>query len=159
VGGGSRRGPTHPGFLEGVSSATRIFAVLGKELRVESIYAEAEALVADPDSRVIRLRLQSMRADDFIRNSQNVRPEKILREAVVAETGKAQKSGLYVAFLQSLAFVREQQGDLEDAEAIYRVTLQYPAPDLSSVIFPHILCREGAAPVCWRAALVDRRVL
>lgn len=34
-------GPSHPGFLDGVYAAARIFRVLGHHLRVESVYAEA----------------------------------------------------------------------------------------------------------------------
>jgi hypothetical protein len=129
-------GPTHPGFLEGVYTATRIFAVFGKERRVDSIYAEAQALVAAREFQLLSLRLQYMRADGLVRNQEYVRAESVLREAVATENRRERKSPLYVAFLQSLAFVREQQGDLEEAEALYRAGLKYPAPDLSGVILP-----------------------
>lgn len=127
-------GPADPGFLEGVSNAFRIFAVLGRDLRAEAVYTEAEGLCATPGLEIVRLRLQYMQADDLIRNSQYVKAEAVLRSSLAMENSAAHKSALYVAFLQSLAMVREQEGDLGDAEALYRVTIGYPKPDLSAVV-------------------------
>jgi hypothetical protein len=66
-------------------------------------------------------------------DSEYVKAEDIPRTSLAAENRGAQKSSLYVAFLQSVAFLRERQGDLNDAEALYRSTIVYSAPDLSVV--------------------------
>jgi tetratricopeptide (TPR) repeat protein len=129
-------GSSHPGFLEGVYSASSLFVTLGRDLRADSTYAEAQALVEAPALQPIKLRLQYMRANQLIARAEYVRAEAVLRQAVAAENRGARKSALYVAFLQSLAFVREQEGDLEDAETLYLSTLNYPAPDLSGTIQP-----------------------
>jgi hypothetical protein len=77
-----------------------------------------------------------MHADHLIRNSEYVKAEGVLRASLAAKNGTTQKSPLHVAVLQSLAFVREQQGDLDGAEAFYRMTVGYPSPDLSGVVIP-----------------------
>src|SRR5262249_48007653 len=71
-------------------------------------------------------------------------------------------SGLYVAFLQSLAFVREQEGDLKDAERLYRATLMYGNPDLSGMVTDNFYVSPGTrmpvigAPLdIWAAFLVN----
>lgn len=127
-------GRADPGFLDGVYNASRIFAVLGRDLRAEAVYTEAEGLCATPGLEIVRLRLQYMQADDLIRSSQYVKAEAVLRSSLAMENSTAHKSALYVAFLQSLAMVREQEGDLGDAEALYRMTIGYPKPDLSAVV-------------------------
>ena len=127
-------GPTAPGFLNGISDASRILAVAGRELRAEAIYVEAEALCAGSELSLVRQRVRFMHASGLIRSSQYVKAESILRPALAAETAAEHKSSLYVAILQSLAFVREQEGDVDDAEALYRMAIGYPAPDLSQVV-------------------------
>jgi len=127
-------GPADPGFLEGVAAASRIFAVLGRDLRAEAIYTEAQALCDTPARQTVKLRLQYMLAGHLIRGSQYVKAETILRSSLATEYSTAHKSSLYVAFLESLAFVREQEGDLDEAEALYRVAIGYPRPDLSGVV-------------------------
>lgn len=126
-------GPTASGFLDGVYEASAIFLTLGRPLRAEAVYNEAEALCATPALQLIRLRLQYRHADRLIRNSEYVKAESILRNSLSIENRTPQKSSLYVALLQTLAFVREQQGYLDGAEAFYRMTIGYPPPDLSGV--------------------------
>jgi hypothetical protein len=125
-------GPASAGFLDGVYEASGVFATLGHALRAEAVFTEAEGLCAAPDVQLLRRRLEYVHADYLIRFSEYVKAEGILRTSIAAENRAAQKSSLYVAFLQSLAFVRELQGDLDGAEALYRSTLAYPAPDLSA---------------------------
>jgi hypothetical protein len=127
-------GPADPGFLDGVDTAARIFSVLGRDLRAEAIYTDGEALCDTPGLEIVRLRLQYMHADYFIGRSRYVKAEAVLRSSLASENRRPRKSSLYVAFLQSLAFVREQEGDLDDAEALYRRTVGYPPPDLSGVV-------------------------
>lgn len=127
-------GPTGSGFIRDVYDASGIFATLGRALRAEALYTEAEALCAAPGLQLVKLRLQYMHADYLIRRSEYVKAEGILRASLAIENRTAQKSSLYVALLQNLAFVREQQGDLDGAEALYRMTIGYPSPDLSGVV-------------------------
>lgn len=129
-------GPISAGFPEGVYDASAIFLTLGQALRAESVYTEAEALCGASSLQPIRLRLQYMHAGHLIRNSEYVKAEGILRTAVATENRTPEKSALYVALLQNLAFVREQEGDLDGAEAFYRMTIGRPSPDLSGVVTP-----------------------
>jgi len=126
-------GPASAGFLDGVYEASGIFATLGRALRAEAVYTEAEALCAAPNLQLLRRQLEYIHVDYLIRYSEYVKAEGILRTSIAAESRAAQKSSLYVAFLQSLAFIREQQGDPDGAEVLYRSTIAYPAPDLSAV--------------------------
>jgi hypothetical protein len=126
-------GPASPGFLDGVYEASGVFATLGRALRAEAVYTEAEALCAAPNLQLLKRRLEYIHIDYLIRYSEYVKAEGILRTSIAAENRAAQKSSLYVAFLQSLAFIREQQGDPDGAEVLYRSTIAYPAPDLSAV--------------------------
>jgi len=123
-------GPMAPGFLEGVYNSSNAFAALGNELRADAVYVEAEASCAGSVLHPVKLRIQYMHADRLIRNSEYVKAEAVLRDALDAD------SGLYVAVLQSLALVREQQGDVEGAEVFYRKALGHRAPDLSGVVRP-----------------------
>jgi tetratricopeptide (TPR) repeat protein len=127
-------GPTGPNFIRGVYDASDVFGALGSPLRADAVYTEAEALCAAPGLQLVRLRLQYMHANSLIRNSEYVKAEGILRASLTIEDRTPQKSSLYVAFLQNLAFVREQQGDSDGAEAFYRMTIGYPSPDLSGVV-------------------------
>ncbi|HXA64256.1 MAG TPA: hypothetical protein VNV82_03835 [Bryobacteraceae bacterium] len=126
-------GPVSPGFLDGVYEASGIFATLGRGLRAEAVYTEAEALCATPHLRILSRRLEYIHIDYLIRFSEYVKAERILRASIAAEDRTAQKSSLYVAFVQSLAFIREQQNDLDGAEELYRSVIGYTAPDLSAV--------------------------
>jgi len=126
-------GAVSPGFLDGVYEASGIFATLGRGLRAEAVYTEAEALCATPHLRILSRRLEYIHIDYLIRFSEYVKAERILRASIAAEDRTAQKSSLYVAFVQSLAFIREQQNDLDGAEELYRSVIGYTAPDLSAV--------------------------
>ena len=138
-------GPADPDFLRGVETASRILAALGQELRAEAIYNEAEAACHTPGLQIVKLRLQYLHARDLIKSLLYVKAETVLRSSVATEESMAHKSPLYVAFLQTLAFVREQEGDLDDAEALYRRTIGYARPDLSGVVSQVIL--YGKLPV------------
>jgi hypothetical protein len=126
-------GPVSPGFPDGVYEASGIFATLGHTLRAEAVYTEAETLCAAPDLEVLRRRLEYIHADYLIRYSEYVKAEAILRASLATESRVAQKDPLYVSFVQTLAFIRVQQRDLDGAEDLYRSVIGYPAPDLSSV--------------------------
>jgi tetratricopeptide (TPR) repeat protein len=126
-------GPSHPGFLDGVYTAARIFRVLGHHLRVKSVYAEAIKASEGSALAEIRARLNFMFAHDLIGERENVKAESILRAALSTEERSGHKSVLHVAFLQSLAFDCEQEGDLSEAEQLYKSTLGYAAPDLTAV--------------------------
>jgi hypothetical protein len=76
-------GPIASGFLPGAYDASGIFASLGRALRAEAVYTEAETLCAGPGLQLVRLRLQYMHADNLIRNSQYVKAEGILRVWVI----------------------------------------------------------------------------
>jgi beta-lactamase regulating signal transducer with metallopeptidase domain len=128
-------GPAGRGFIRGVSDAYGVFSSLGNLLRADAVYSEADALCAAPGLQLVRLRLQYMHADRLIWNSEYVKAEDILRASLAIENRTPQKSSLYVAFLQNLAFVLEQQGDSDGAEALYRMTIGYPSPDLAGVTF------------------------
>jgi len=136
-------GPADPSFLEGVYTAARIFGVLGRELRVESVYAEAMTTCEGPALEVMRARLRLMLARELIGQRQNVKAEGILRSALSKEERLSHKGVLYIAFVQSLAFVRDQEGDLEEAESLYRTTLGYAAPDLTGVVINRIISYPG----------------
>jgi tetratricopeptide (TPR) repeat protein len=139
-------GPTSPGFLDGVYDASGIFLTLGQALRSEAVYSEAEVLCGTPGLQLVRLRLQYMHADHLIRGSEFVNAEGILRTALAIENRRPLKSSLYVAFLQSLAFVREEEGDLDGAEAFYRMTIGHPAPDLSGVVIQRFTWSKQRLP-------------
>jgi tetratricopeptide (TPR) repeat protein len=126
-------GPSHPGFLDGVSTAARIFRVLGHHLRVESVYAESIRASEGSALAEVRQRLNFMLAYELIGEGENVKAESILRSALSTEERSGHKSVLHVAFLQSLAFDCEQEGDLSEAESLYKSTIGYPAPDLTAV--------------------------
>ena len=136
-------GPADPGFLEGVYTAARIFHVLGRELRVESVYAEAMAACKGPALEVMRARLSLMLALDVIGQRENVKAENVLRSALSNDERFAHKSGLYVAAVQILAFAREQEGDLDDAEKLYKSTLGYAASDLTGVVMNRVITMPG----------------
>jgi hypothetical protein len=136
-------GPRGPGFLDGVYTAIRLFHVHGWDLRAESVYAESILACDGAALRPARLRLTYMFAQDLIGQKEYVKAESVLRSALQAEESSSEKSGLYVAFVQSLAFVREQEGDLEDAERLYRSTLMYGAPDLSGVVTDRVFFSPG----------------
>lgn len=136
-------GPLNPNFLEGVHTATRLFRVLGRDLRVESIYAEAMAACESPTFASTRARLSLMLAHDLIGQRENVKAESVLRSALSNEERLAHKRALYVAFVQSLAFVREQEGDLSDAENLYKMTLGYAEPDLTGVAINRVITFPG----------------
>ena len=139
-------GPISPGFLDGVYDASGIFLTLGQALRSEAVYSEAEALCVTPVLQLVRLRLQYMHADHLIRGSEFVKAEGILRTALAIENRTPLKSSLYVAFLLSLAFVREEEGDLDGAEAFYRLTIGHPAPDLSGVVIQRFMWGKQRLP-------------
>lgn len=139
-------GPIGSGFLKGVYDASGIFAALGRALRAEAFYTVAEALCSAPGLQLVRLRLQYMHADYLIRHSEYVKAEGILRASLAIENRAPQKSSLYVAVLQSLAFVREQQGDLDGAEAFYRMTMGYRPPDLSGVVIQTFMSGKQLLP-------------
>jgi tetratricopeptide (TPR) repeat protein len=126
-------GPVSAGFLDGVYEASGVFATLGRALRAEAVYTEAEALCAAPNLQLLKRRLEYIHIDYLIRFSEYVKAEGILRTSLAAENRAAQKGSLYVAFVQSLAFIREQQGDPDGAEVLYRSVIAYPSPDLSAV--------------------------
>ena len=123
-----------PVFSMACMTLLAFFSLLGQALRSEAVYSEAEALCGAPGLQLVRLRLQYMHADHLIRGSEFVKAEGILRTALEIENRTPLKSSLYVAFLQSLAFVREEEGDLDGAEAFYRMTIGHPSPDLSGVV-------------------------
>lgn len=136
-------GPADPSFLGGVYTAARIFRVLGRDLRVESVYAEAMAACEGPALEVMRARLRLMLAHELIGQRENVKAEGILRSALFREESLSHKGVLYVAFVQSLAFVREQEGDLDEAESLYKTTLRYVAPDLTGVVINRLITMPG----------------
>ncbi|MDQ1474114.1 MAG: hypothetical protein QOJ99_5594 [Bryobacterales bacterium] len=103
-------GPARPGFIEAAHDASNIFLTLGRALRAGAVYKEAKAQCATASLQPAKLRLQYMHADHLIRKSEYVNAESILRDAISTEDRSPQKSTLYVAFLQTLAFVCEQQG-------------------------------------------------
>jgi hypothetical protein len=137
-------GPTGAGFLVGVHDASGIFFTLGRALRAEAVYNEAEALCAAPELQFVKLRLKYVHADWLIRNSEYVKAESILRDSLAIENRTPRTSSLYIALLQDLAFVREQEGDSDGAEAFYRMTIGYPPPDLSAVkiIQPRLFSKQ-----------------
>jgi hypothetical protein len=139
-------GPISSGFLEGVYDASAIFLTLGQALRAEAVYTEAEALCGAPGLQPVRLRLQYMHAGHLIRDSEYVKAEGILRAALAIENRTPKKSSLYVALLQNLAFVREQEGDLDGAEASYRMTIGHPSPDLSEVVTQRFMWGKQRLP-------------
>jgi hypothetical protein len=139
-------GPTSPGFLDGVYDASGIFLSLGHALRSEAVYSEAEALCGTPGLQLVRLRLQYMHADHLIRGSEFVNAEGVLRTALAIENRTPLKSSLYVALLQNLAFVREEEGDLDGAEAFYRMTIGHPSPDLSGVVIQRFTWAKQRLP-------------
>lgn len=139
-------GPAAPGFLNGISDASRILAVAGRELRAEAIYIEAEALCNTSELAIVKQRVRFMHAFELIRHSRYVMAESILRPALATEDATEHKSSLYVSILQSLAFVREQEGDPDDAEALYRMTIGYPTPDLSQVVIERMTSGKQRLP-------------
>jgi tetratricopeptide (TPR) repeat protein len=136
-------GPSHPGFLDGVYTAARIFRVLGHHLRVASVYAEAIKASEGSALAEVRARLNFMFAHDLIGERENVKAENILRSALSTEERSGHKSVLHVAFIQSLAFDCEQEGDLSEAENLYKSTLGYVAPDLRAVPMNRIISSPG----------------
>jgi len=126
-------GPSHPGFLDGVYTAARIFRVLGHHRRVESVYTEATKASEGSALAEVRVRLNFMFAYNLIGERENVKAENILRSALSEEEHSGHKSVLNVAFLQSLAFDYEQEGNLSEAENLYKSTLGHGPPDLTAV--------------------------
>src|ERR1700722_2915272 len=49
-------GPTGPGFLDGIYTASRIFGIIGAELRSDAVYTEGETLCASPGLQLLGLR-------------------------------------------------------------------------------------------------------
>src|SRR5712692_2189424 len=136
-------GPADPGFLDGVYTAARIFHVLGHDLRVESLYAEAMAVCEGSALEEMRARVTFMLAHDLIGQRENVKATSVLRSALSREERLGHKSALHVAFVQALAFVCEQEGDLEEAENLYKTTLPYAAPDLTGVVVNQFITSPG----------------
>jgi len=114
------------GFLEGIDNASRISTFSGWGFEPKRVHQGETLTAAGP--QLLLLRLQYIHAGFLIRHSEFVQAERTLRSSLSAENRTSQKSSLYVAFLQSLAFVREQQGDLDGAEAFYRMTIGYLRP-------------------------------
>jgi tetratricopeptide (TPR) repeat protein len=139
----STAGPADPGFLDGVYTAARLFRVLGRDLKVESVYAEAMTACEGAALDVMKARLRLMLALELIGQRQNLKAEDILRSALSEEEHLSHKGVLYVAFVQSLAFVREQEGYLDEAESLYTTTLGYAAPDLTGVVINRIITFPG----------------
>jgi tetratricopeptide (TPR) repeat protein len=136
-------GPADPGFLDGVYTAARLFRVLGRDLKVESVYAQAMTACEGSALEVTRARLRLMLAHELIGQRENVKAEDILRSTLSSEERLSHKGVLYVAFVQSLAFVREQEGDLDEAERLYKTTLGYAAPDLTGVVINRLIAMPG----------------
>jgi tetratricopeptide (TPR) repeat protein len=136
-------GPSHPGFLDGVYTAARIFRVLGQHLRVESVYAEAIKACEGSALGEVRARLNFMFAYNLIGERENVKAESILRSALSTAERSGHKSALHVAFIQSLAFACEQEGDLSEAENLYKSALGYGAPDLTAVPMNRFISSPG----------------
>ena len=84
-----------------------------------------------------------MFAHDLIGERENVKAESILRSALSTEERSGHKSVLHVAFIQSLAFDCEQEGDLSEAEHLYKWTLGWPAPDLTAVPMNRFITSPG----------------
>jgi tetratricopeptide (TPR) repeat protein len=84
-----------------------------------------------------------MLAYELIGQRENVKAESVLRTALSNEERLAHRSVLYVAFMQSLAFVREQEGDLNEAENLYKMTLGYAGPDLTGVVISRVITLPG----------------
>jgi hypothetical protein len=131
-------GPAAPGYLRGVASAARLFRSLGRDLDAESIYQQAFLSCDTPESANKRKNLRYMLLQDVLTNRGYVKAEAILRDALADEESSPDRSRLYVAFLQNLAFVREQEGELDDAERILRSTIGLAAPELKDVILPNV---------------------
>jgi tetratricopeptide (TPR) repeat protein len=136
-------GSSHPGFLDGVYAAARLFRLLGHRLRAESVYAEAIKASEGFALAEVRARLNFMFAHDLIGQRENVKAESILRSALSTEERSGHKSALHVAFIQSLAFACEQEGDLSEAENLYKSALGYAAPDLTAVPMNRFITSPG----------------
>jgi hypothetical protein len=131
-------GPAAPGYVRGVASAARLFRTLGRDLDAESIYQQAFLSCDKPESANKGKNLRYMQLQDLLSDREYVKAEAILRDAIADEESSPDKSPLYVAFLQNLAFVREQEGELDDAERILRSTIGLAAPELKDVVLPYI---------------------
>jgi tetratricopeptide (TPR) repeat protein len=131
-------GPTDPGFARGVASAVRLFRAFGRDLDAESVYQQAILSCDTPESAGKRKTLRYMFVQDLIANREYVKAETILRAAVADEESSPARSPLYVAFLQNLSFVREQEGELDDAERILRSTIGLAAPELKDVVMTNV---------------------
>jgi tetratricopeptide (TPR) repeat protein len=137
-------GPRDSGFLLGVYSAARLFRVLAHDLEAESVYNEAILSCGPTELARKRSSLTYMLAQDLVWTGEYVKAESVLRAGMAeAESSAVKKNPLYVAFLQTLAFVREQEGDLADAESILRSALAYDAPDLSGVVLRNFWISPG----------------
>lgn len=140
-------GPRDPGFLDGVPTAARLFHALNLDRRVESLYDEAVLACESPKLHSQALRLRYLLAQDYIWRREYVKAENILRAALAVEENSEATSSVYVAFLQNLAFVREQEGELEDAERFFRQTLAYGPPDITGVVGPTLYVYPGTPPL------------
>src|SRR6185312_2931615 len=127
-------GPVDPGFVQGVSTAARLFRTLGRDLDAESVYDQAILSCDTPQSATLRRLLRYMLVQDVLANREFVKADSILKTAIADEESSPERSPIYVAFLQNLAFVREQEGEPDDAERILRSTIGLAAPDLKGVV-------------------------
>ena len=127
-------GPVDPGFVRGVNTAARLFRTVGRDLDAESVYDQSIRPCDTPETATKRKILRYMLVQDVLANREFVKAESILRSAIADEDSSPERSPLYVAFLQNLAFVRDQQGELQDAERILRSTIGLAAPDLKDVM-------------------------
>lgn len=145
-------GPADPGFVRGVSTAARLFRTLGRDLDAESVYNQAILSCDTPQLAVKRSSLRYMLVQDLLANREFVKAESILRAAIADEESSPERSPIYVAFLQNLAFVREQEGELDDAERILRSTIGLGAPNLKEVGFRGWGCGGSN---CWMPVTGD----
>lgn len=148
-------GPRDPGFLDGVSTAARLFHALNLDRRVESLYDEAVLACDNPKLHSQALRLRYLLAQDYIWRREYVKAENTLRAGLAVEERSEATSSLYVALLQNLAFVREQEGELEDAERLFRETLAYGPPDVAGVVGPTLIVYPGTPPLASTGDPVD----
>ena len=126
-------GPSDPGFLDGVYKSAELFHRLGQELRAESVYNQAQKDCAGASLPQVCDRVAFMFAQDLVEQQKYVQAERALRSAIANED-HSHRNALHVAQLQSLAFVREQEGELQDAESIYRATLGDTSSDLAGIV-------------------------
>jgi hypothetical protein len=132
-------GPAAPGFVRGVATAVRLFRTVGRDLDAESVYDQAILSCNKPEFANKRKNLRYMLVQDLLASREYVKAEAILKAAVADEESSSKRSQLYTAFLQNLAFVREQEGEVDDAERILRSTIGLAAPELKDVVFANVM--------------------